>query len=292
MTLRKFAISYRIVVVLCVSWMAISCGGNGASNNDQGVAVTFLGLFNSTRLTNQNSQGGGGAGVSLGQLGCGQLPAGISGGYIPLGDPGSQTVVTVSESNPSGIDPAGGYVSVVGVQNNLYGQAFRVERMEVSYFIPGAQIQPPSSSLPLALIAGPAESASRITTSGGNQGGSPDPGLRRPGFTSLPPSFSNLCNRALAQVTIIPRSTIDWLNINRGSLPQAPFNLEVNIRLFGQSSAGDVIETNDGFFLFDVLPEDFVVPVGSATPAVSASPVAEGSFDETEPEDVGSLDAV
>ncbi len=291
MTQRRFAISSRIAVAVCVSWLAISCGGNGASNNDQGVSVTFLGLFNSTRLTNQNLQGAGGAGISLGQLGCGQLPSGFSGGYIPLGDPGSQSVVTVSESNPSGIDPAGGYVSVVGVQNNLYGQAFRVERMEVSYFIPGAQIQPPSSSLPLALIAGPAESASRITTTGGSQGGGVDPGLRRPGFTSLPPSFSNLCNRALAQVTIIPRSTIDWLNINRGSLPPAPYNLEVNIRLFGQSSSGDVIETNDAFFLFDVLPEDFVIPVGSSTPAVTASPIVEGSAREGLPEEVDSLEA-
>jgi hypothetical protein len=290
MTQRRVAVSYRIAVALGVAWMAISCGGNGASNNDQGMSVTFLGLFGSTSLATNNTNQSGTAGVSLGQLGCGQLPASSSGGYIVLGDVGSQPSVTVSADSPNGIDPAGNYLAVIGVQNNLYGQAFRVETVEIEYYIPGASIQPPSASVPAFLIAGPAESTSRITSGGGNQSGSTNPGLRRPSFTSLPPSFSNLCNRALAQVTIVPRSVIDWLSVNRGSLPPAPYALQAIIRLSGQSSAGDRIDTNEGLFELNVLPDDFVVPVVTSAPEATTTAAATGDAPREESSEVEDLD--
>jgi hypothetical protein len=224
-------------------------------------------LYSSASLATGNNNAASGGGISLGQLGCGQLPTGISGGYIQLAPVGSQTISTISEDNLSGTDIAGNYLSVIGVQNNLYGQAYRAERVLVDYFIPGASIQPPSANLPASLIAGPAESTSRIG-GGANNNSAPDPGLRRPIFTSLPPSFSNLCNRALSQVTIIPRSVLDWLSINRAQLPAAPYKMTVVVRIAGISSAGDKIETNDVAFDFDVLPESFVIP---QTPTASPS---------------------
>jgi hypothetical protein len=272
-----------LAVAVGITWLTASCGGNGAANNDQGMSVTFLGLFNSNRLEVNNAGGGGGGGggnQTPGNQGCGQLPAGFSGGYIRLGEAEPEPGGTASSTNLSGTDPAGGYVSVVGVQNNLYGQAFRAERLLVDFYIPGASIQPPSTNVPVFLIAGPAESAAQVNNNGGggaaggtgNGNGAANPGLRRPLFTSLPPSFSNLCNRSLAQVTIIPPAIREWLNFNRDVLPEPPFKMEVTIRLNGLSSSGNRYDTNDGTFDFDILPESFIEPTtgdGSETPAAT-----------------------
>ncbi len=277
-------------------WLTSACGGNGAANNDQGMSVTLLGLFSSNRLSNNTSSGSSGGAVggnqTPGNQGCGQLPTGVSGGYIRLGEAAPEPGGMASTTNPSGTDPAGGFVSVVGLQNNLYGQAFRAERLLVDFYIPGASAQPPSTSVPVSLIAGPAESASQVNNGqGGAAGGAGNgPGLRRPLFTSLPPSFSNLCNRALAQVTIIPSAIREWLNFNRGLLPEAPFKMEVTIRLNGVSSSGNRYDTNDTTLDFDILPETYVEPTTgeeSATP--EASPTAGIAGFEGEVVEVGQL---
>lgn len=266
--------------------LVASCGGNGAANNDQGMSVTFLGLFNSNRLATNIGGAGGGANQTPGNQGCGQLPEGFSGGYIRLGEAAPEPGGTASSTNLSGTDPAGGFVSVVGLQNNMYGQAFRAERLVVDFYIPGAMIQPPSTNVPIFLIAGPAESASQVNNGIGggsdSSGPSSDPGLRRPLFTSLPPSFSNLCNRSLAQVTIIPSSIREWMNFNRDVLPEPPFKMEVTIRLNGMSSSGNRYETNDGTFDFDILPESFIEPTaegedGVTDPTTETTPDIGGS---------------
>jgi hypothetical protein len=254
--------------VFAVSLGLSGCGGNGAANNEQGMSVTLLGLFSSNRLSLNSGSGSGGSGggnQTPGNQGCGQLPAGLSGGYIPLTTSGSDPIVTVSDTVLSGIDISGSYVAVVGVQNNLYGQAFRAEKLMVDYYIPGATAQPPSTSGPIFMIAGPAESASQINNGANNGGSAVDPGLRRPLFTSLPPSFSNLCNRTLAQVTVVPQEIIDWLSFNRKELPAAPYAMEVTIRVNGVSSAGDRFDTNDATYRFDVVPESYIAPTPVAT---------------------------
>lgn len=271
---------YGAFGVLLVSLVALACGGNGASNNDQGVSVTFLGLFNSTSLSVAN--GAGGAGATAGNQGCGQLPAVFLGGSIQLGTAAPEPNTTITTETSSGTDEAGAYVSVVGIQNNLYGQVFRADRVLLDYYIPGASAQPPSTNVPVALLAGPAEAASQTNNMGNNGGNgnngvvnptTQNPGLRRPGFTSLPPSMYNICNRALAQITVIPAAVREWLNFNRDSLPEAPFAMEVTIRVTGLSSSGDRIETNDGTFAFEVLPETYVVPTdGEPTPVGTATP--------------------
>lgn len=266
----------RVVSLACAVFVASlslsGCGGNGAANNDQGMSVTLLGLFSSNRLSLNNGGGSGGGGGGAGggnqapgNQGCGQLPVGFSGGYIPLTASGSNPIVTVSDTVLSGIDLSGSYVAVVGVQNNLYGQAFRAERLVVDYYIPGATTQPPSTSGPIFMIAGPAESASQVNNGANNGNRSVDPGLRRPLFTSLPPSFSNLCNRTLAQVAIIPQEIIEWLSFNRNELPAAPYAMEVTIRVNGVSSAGDRFDTNDATFGFEVVPESYISPTPVAT---------------------------
>lgn len=263
--------------------LTISCGGNGAANNDQGMSVTLLGLFNSSRLTINNNIGIGGQ-QTLGTLGCGQLPAGFGGGYLQLGEIGPEPGGTVLETGGSGTDPAGGFLSVIGIQNNLYGQAYRGERLLLDFYVPGASVQPPSTTVPIYLVAGPAESAVQVNTGANNGATTVDPGLRKPLFTSLPPSFSNLCNRSLQQVTIIPPAIREWLNFNRDLLPDAPYKLELTLQVSGLTSSGNRVETNPVTLDFDILPETYVSPdvVESVeTPTTSADDSA-GSGDTSQ----------
>jgi len=64
MNLRRKAI---LLSATMLSAVAIGCGGAGTTNNDQGIAVTFLGYFS-----------------ALG-AGCTALPAGVAGVVLPLG---------------------------------------------------------------------------------------------------------------------------------------------------------------------------------------------------------------
>ncbi len=282
----------RLMLALGLSLSTTSCGGNGAANNDQGMSVTFLGLFSSTAQTAGGAGGGAGGGGGAASQGCLQLPTGVTGGYIRLGevayvppaDSGSTTGGQTSSSTRSNTtDPAGGYLSVVGLQNNLYGQAFRTERVVLDYFIPGANAQPPSTTVPLSTILGPAESALGGGTTGGtgtngSTTNSPtNAGIRRPLFTSLPPTFSSVCNRALAEVTIVPSSIREWLNFNRDLLPEPPFKMEVVIRVSGISSSGNRYETNDGVFDFDILAESSIVP---PIPTVTTAAISEGTLSD------------
>mgnify|MGYP006279236153 CR=1 FL=1 len=267
---------YIIAGIATLSAVAVACGGNGASNNDQGMSVTFLGLFNSTSLASGGGSGGGGGGSrsTPGNQGCGQLPSVFVGGSLRLGQAEPEPSNTTTSSRLSGTNEAGSYVSVVGIQNNLYGQVFRADRVYVDYYIPGASAQPPSTSVPISLLAGPAESAGsgQGAVGGGTNSTTRDPGIRRPAYTSLPPSLANICNRALAQITVVPAAVREWLNFNRDLTPEAPYKMEVTIRVSGLTSGGDRLDTNDGTFHFEILPETLVVPTdGLATPEATAA---------------------
>lgn len=279
--MSRFGKIYIGVGIATLSAVAIACGGNGASNNDQGMSVTFLGLFNSTNLTAVGGGGAGGVGgLTPGNQGCGQLPSVFIGGSLRLGQAEPEPSNSTTDSNLSGTNEAGSYVSVVGVQNNLYGQVFRADRVYIDYYIPGASAQPPSTSVPVSLLAGPAESAAGGQLPGAGAGGAGgaaggtlrDPGIRRPAYTSLPPSLANICNRALAQVTVVPAAVREWLNFNRDLTPEAPYKMEVTIRVSGLTSGGDRLDTNDGTFDFEILPETLIVPTdGLVTPEATAA---------------------
>lgn len=252
----------RIIIALALvsTLAALGCGGNGASNNDQGISVSFLGLFQST--TSQTTGGGGtGAGQST-LTGCGQLPQPLAAGYISVG----QTFLSPTSTPDPGtqglsVDPSGAVYAIVGIQNNMYGQVYRADRVLLQYNIPGAKIQPPSTNVAVSLLAGPAESG--LGTSGQDT-----PSLRRPHVTSLPPTFSQVCNRAFAQVPIIPAPVREWLVFNSNLLPEAPYDLEVVVSLTGLSSGGNRYDTNEGLFTISVIPEISIVP---PTPSASAS---------------------
>jgi hypothetical protein len=256
--------------------VALGCGGNGASNNDQGMSVTFLGLFSSLPDADANT---GQNLATAGQGGCAQLPPAITGGYLSL----SQVTIDPNETPvpgfiPLAVDPSGAVSAIVGVQNNLYGQFFRADRALLQYYVAGASIQPPSTNVAVNFLAGPAESGTQLNQNGGagtgtggtgtggtgTTGGTSGTGrgLRQPIVTSLPPSFSQVCNRSFAQIPVIPSPIREWLNFNRTQLPPPPYNLEVVVQLSGLSSSGNRYDTNTGVFSFNIIPETRLDPTG------------------------------
>ena len=258
---------HKLLIALIPSVIMLGCGGNGASNNDQGISVSFLGLFQTATTSNA------GGGTQNNLTGCGQLPQPFSGGFISLG----QTFLDPTATPQPGfsglsIDPSGAVYAIVGIQNNMYGQIFRADRVLLQYYVPGATVQPPSTNVAVNMLAGPAESGLGTITDGENGNI-----LRKPVVTSLPPTFSQVCNRAFAQVPIIPAPVREWLNFNSNQLPEAPFDLEVVVQLTGLSSGGNRYDTNEALFTLSIIPE---IPIIPPTPA-PVTTTSESTSDST-----------
>jgi len=263
---------HKLLIALIPSVIMLGCGGNGASNNDQGISVSFLGLFQTATASNA----GGNAQNNL--TGCGQLPQPFSGGFISLG----QTFLDPTATPQPGfgglsIDPSGAVYAIVGIQNNMYGQIFRADRVLLQYYVPGASVQPPSTNVAVNMLAGPAESGLGGIGFGGGVEEETAADPRRPIVTSLPPTFSQVCNRAFAQVPIIPAPVREWLNFNSNQLPEAPFDLEVVVQLTGLSSGGNRYDTNEALFTLSIIPE---IPIIPPTPA-PVTTTSESTSDST-----------
>jgi hypothetical protein len=252
---------------LCLPFVAITsvwflaCGGNGAANNDQGVSVTLMGFFSGTT---GNLNGGG---QQNNQNNCGGIPASLGRVLLRLGDALPESDTGASSAN--GTDPSSSYVVAIGVQNNLIGQYYRGDRLLLDYYIPGSSLQPPSTNVALSVFAGPAPSGGGSGGGSGASGASgasgSGNGLRRPGNTSLPPTFNNLCNQSYAVAAVIPASIREWLNFNRAALPEPPYSMEVYALVSGLSSSGNRYDTNTAVLHVDVLPEIFVPDDNSAS---------------------------
>lgn len=281
--MKKITTVYKLIAAVTPILLAAGCGGNGAANNDQGASVTLLGFYSSLPAP---GGGGGGAGAGGGTFGNG---ATCSSPTQPL------NYLTFrlgqAQPEPDSNEPSSGITATIGVQNNLIGQFFRADRTLLSYYIPGATSQPPDTNAPLALLAGPASLGSGAGGVAGNQGNAGGAGqggtggtggtggaaggtgggasnasnnLRRPAHTSLPPSFSNVCNQAYAQTLLVPAAVREWMNFNRESLPEPPFSMEVYVTVSGLSSGGNRIDTNTAAMAIEVLPEVYVAPTAGS----------------------------
>lgn len=132
-----------------------------------------------------------------------------------------------------GLDEDSGGAATFGcvtVQNNLTGEFIRTERIDLSYFIPGATEQPPSTSSPLAFVLGPLGSDEDSATTGGG--------------SSLSPGFTSLGSRASLGFLLVSDETHRWLSLNRDKLPEPPFTMHVTSSIVGVTSAGDVLQSN------------------------------------------------
>lgn len=192
-----------------------ACGGGvgGGSNNNQGLSFTLIGVF------------------SAGETSCAGAPVGAI--AAPLSSAGSDT----------GADPFfGAILAGIGLQNNLGGQAFNVDRLDYEFFIPGSSAQPPSTVTALPVLLGP-----------GAEGVS----------SSLPQDFATLPSCSVATVSVLPQQVRAWIALNRASLPEAPFDMLLTLRAHGEATGGDRLTSNDETIVITVTP-DAEIPPSSA----------------------------
>ncbi len=119
-------------------------------------------------------------------------------------------------------------------QNNMTNVTVRTERINLSFFIPGASDQPPSASTVATVVLG------RLVTATETVGGEANN------------NNNNLSNRATVPVNIVPQSVRTWLSQNRDALPNAPFSMDVSATVVGVTSAGDQLTSNRAFIQANV----------------------------------------
>lgn len=195
---------FGFAAVLVVPFIQ-GCGSG--SNNDQGVSFTLLGY----------SSAEDGA--------CSTVPN-LAGGVVPIGsvaeEPGASGRIVagmVVRNNLVRTPPTDG-APITNPSLNFV----RTEFATFEYFIPGAQIQPPATTMPFGLVV------------------EPNGGL------------------GCGQIPIVPAEVTAWISFNRGSLPETPFLLQVVGSVTGVTSSGNVIETNPVNIGFTVTTDNVIPP--------------------------------
>lgn len=200
----------RILNLILIALLAGLLGCGDATRNDQGVSFTFLGWFND----------------------------------ITGGEAATAVIVPIS-SDADSIDE--NTILYAGIQNNLAGQFINVNSIRHEYYIPGAEIQVPSTTYGLSLFLGPAEG----------------------GQSTLPEGFTQGAD-GFAQTFIMTPEIMSFIQLNREYLPEPPFTMVVTSRITGTTSSGKKVTTN---------PIQFAVEFVSDIPVNSGGGAADGGVD-------------
>ncbi|MCI5065925.1 hypothetical protein MRY87_09395 [bacterium] len=226
-----------VLAALFLTGMA-ACGG---SNNDQGVGFLNLGFSLPDATLCTTGQGGGGGGGGQGQVsGLSELAVGLS-----------------DASDPNF---GGDVFATLNFQNNLDGQAISVDRLNLSYYIPGASAQPPSTVRPMPILLGPPF----ITVGGGSNGGGAGAGGGAGFGSSLPPAFFGVPNCQASTVGVLPDQIRAWVSLNRSFLPDAPFDMLVTASADGETTSADRLTTNEVTLLLTVVPDSNIAENGAS----------------------------
>lgn len=196
---------------------ALSLLGCGSASNDQGVSFSLLGFSNFT------------LDETTGAPEC-SLDAFTNSIAIPLGEDGDTgTPVTTTRC--------------LIVQNNMTSVGVRTERVEVSYYIPGAEVQPPSTSAPFTVFVGADAGTDSPDGTQSDSGG--DSGTTT---TTTKTGITTTGNRTAAPLNMVPAEIRSWLSLNRNLLPEPPFSMDLVMHVAAITTAGDQLMTNDGYF--------------------------------------------
>jgi hypothetical protein len=149
-------------------------------------------------------------------------------------------------------------VTALGAENFLDGQGVTVSRAQIQYVISGASSQPPDTSVPVGFVLAP-------TTN--DVGSSLPPGFKGSGG-GTGSGISNIECRAFA---VVPSSILEWMNLNRASIPEPPFILEAFVTLRGTTTSGHVIDSNTLSYPVFVQPDNTITPTTNPTGASGSS---------------------
>jgi hypothetical protein len=210
-------------------------GCGSSASNDQGVAFTFMGWF--AEIDEDGNL------LPL-VVECDDLPPQISDFTVSLGYAFGEFGYS------SGGWPDGELSLWAGALNNLQGQTIRVDKMNLSYNIPGAINQPPDTAAALGVILGPPPALPATN------------GPQIPDNSSLPidPNTTPLCNQNYDFTPLLPTAIKEWLSFHRDEIPEAPFRIVVTAQLSGVTSAGDRLYSNEISFGITVTPDNPILP--------------------------------
>ena len=136
---------------------------------------------------------------------------------------------------------AGGIVAGMLIQNNLSSQHIITQNAFFEYYVPGASAQPPATSSVLGQVIPAAVS----TTA-------------EDGSITVEPSTG------CGETFIVPAEVRTWMLLNRQSLPEPPFTMEVRAYVSLISSAGDRFDTNEVKYQVQFTP-DIIIDAGDGS---------------------------
>lgn len=189
----------------------------------------------------------------------------------------------VSSLSQTGTETAGtieAVTSFAGLQNNLSDQFIRTTQIVHEYYIPGASVHPPKSAFTFTTIVGPTS---------GNSGGE----FNQDG--SLPGSFDSLGSTTFTQVSVITADIRSFINFNRESMPELPFNMIVTSYVKGITSAGVEVSTNKSYIEVLFTPDVVITPsqdTGSTANSTSSSTDSSASTSSQDSSTAGDLELI
>ena len=127
------------------------------------------------------------------------------------------------------------------MRNNMTTQGIRTDRMYYDFRIPGASEQPPSTSVAFTGVLDPITDG---TTTGGT--------------TGLSATGINI------GAQLLPPQILEWMNLNRASLPEPPFQMEGTYYVSGITTAGDRLDSNTVNLAFFVTEDNIIGPTSGA----------------------------
>lgn len=214
---------------LLVAGIIAAIVGCGTASNDQGTSFTLLGFGNLTEDATTSA--------------------------ITCSSTSFTNNIDVALSN---LTQGNGVISACPVmQNNLTGMTVRTERINLSYYIPGATEQPPSTTTAGTIVLGASGTSSSTTTT-----------------TNAIPS------KATLNINAVPQAVRTWLSLNRSKLPKAPFSMDITVSVSGVTGSGDLIESNQALLQANVTSDLPVTGTGGSggssgsttqTPAATAT---------------------
>lgn len=192
--------------------LAVAAGCGSGGNNDQGIAFTATGIFRGPEA------------IEDGRIRC--TEPNVTNAIVDVSGPLSLSTVTAypDRFNPLA-DPCGGYI---GLENNLTQLAMNVQRIEITYDVPGAAVSVPENPVAVGYTVQPS-SSTRETTSG----------------------QPNLVYAELVE-QLVPATIIEFLSINENRLPQRPYQMTATLVAVGQSQNGDAYRSNPVTYSFTV----------------------------------------
>lgn len=203
-----------IGVTLLIGLGILGCGDN---DNDQGISFRAVGIFQGEQQEDQ----------------C-QVPVADS----AIADPG----ISIPLNSPfvdGGYPDSSSLLSFcrgfLQLENNLFGQAVVVDRLDFEYEIPGARIAIPANSMPTGLRINPADA---------------DPELNPSPFGQVNTVFAQLDGQ------LVPSSLVLFLRQNQPSLPAPPYVMIIHLRARGRTDSGDSLESNEVRYTVEWLPGD------------------------------------